>query len=302
MPLMRTTIVSALIALAATVTLAACGHQSAPASGAAARVTPRVVSAGRPATAMATPGMPMLGMPMIPDGGLTNSADGFTLALRTPVLPAGRPAVLRFQITADGKPVTRFEPDMTKLMHLYLIRSDLNSFQHVHPVMAPDGTWTVRLAAHAPGSYRIFTTFTAVHATGEPAAVVLSAPVTIPGAPATAPLPPPSSTATVDGYTLTIVGTVMADTQHTLTVTITKDGKPVTSLQPYLDSYAHLSAFRQGNLAFAHLHPEQAATSAHGGPELTFRTMFSQPGTYRMFLQFQTSGTLHTAAFTFPVS
>jgi hypothetical protein len=299
---MRATIVSAFMAAAATLTLTACGHQSTPARGAAARVAPRVVSADTPVTAMATPGLPMPDMAMIPDDGLARSAGGFTLALRTPVLPAAQPAVLRFQITGDGKPVTRFEPDMTKLMHLYLIRSDLNSFQHVHPVMAPDGTWSVRLAAHTPGSYRIFTTFTAVNAMGKPAAVVLSAPVTIPGTPAIAPLPPPSQTATVDGYTLAIAGTARVRTQRTLTITITKDGKSVTSLQPYLDSYAHLTAFRQGNLAFAHLHPEQTATSALAGPELTFHTMFSQPGTYRMFLQFQTSGTLHTAAFTFPVS
>lgn len=276
--------VSALAAVAAIVTLTACGHQASAASGAAG------------GSAMAT-AMAVSGMPMTADGGLASSADGFTLALRTPVLPADRPSTLRFEITAGGRPVTRFEPDMTKLMHLYLIRSDLNSFQHVHPVMAPDGTWTVRLAAQAPGSYRVFTAFTAANATGKFHAEVLSAPVTIPGTQASAPLPPPSATATTDGYTLAIVGTA-----HTLTITITKDGKPVTGLQPYLGSYAHLTAFRQGNLAFAHLHPEQAATSAQTGPKLTFHTMLGQPGTYRMFLQFQTGGTLHTAAFTFPVS
>jgi hypothetical protein len=287
---MRPAVASALTAAAAAVTLTACANPAAPASRAAVDATPRAAAAGGPMTAMAMPG-----------GALASSADGFTLALRTPVLPAGRPATLRFQITAAGKPVTRFEPDMTKLMHLYLIRSDLTGFQHVHPVMAPGGTWTVQLAAHTPGSYRIFTAFTAANPAGKPVPVVLSAPVTIPGTTTTATLPLPTATATTDGYTLTRTGTAVAGMEHTLTITITRNGRPVTSLQPYLDSYAHLTAFRQGNLAFAHLHPGQAATSDHGGPALTFRTMFTQPGNYRLFLQFQTDGTLHTAAFTLPV-
>jgi hypothetical protein len=279
---MRTS-AAVLTTAAAVMTLAACGHPAVPASA-------------------SMPAMAVPGTAGTANGSLASSSGGYTLVLRTPALPAGRPSILRFEITAAGKPVTKFEPDMTKLMHLYLIRSDLTGFQHVHPVMAADGTWSVRLAAHSSGSYRMFTTFTAVNRAGKPAPIVLSAPLTIPGTATTATLPPPTPTATIDGYTLTLTGTAMAGTEHTLTITITKDGRPVTSLQPYLDSYAHLTAFRQGNLAFAHLHPEQAATSGHGGPALTFHTMFTQPGNYRLFLQFQTDGTLHTAAFTLPVS
>ncbi|WEB44491.1 hypothetical protein MOV08_37870 [Streptomyces yunnanensis] len=42
---------------------------------------------------------------------------------------------------------------------------------------------------------------------------------------------------------------------HPMTVNISKDGKPVTDLQPYLDTYAHLTAFQEGDQAFAHLSP-----------------------------------------------
>lgn len=297
---MRTTVSSALIVVAAAAMLTGCAKQATSAGSPAATSTgggvptPGAAATGGSMTAMAMPGMA--------DGALASSDDGFTLHLRTAALPAGRPSILRFEIIAAGKPVTRFEPDMTKLMHLYLIRSDLNSFQHLHPVMAPDGTWSVELAAHTPGSYRVFTAFTAADMTGRPSPMVLSAPVTIPGTATTAVLPPPSATAITDGYTLTLAGTAMAGMEHTLTITISQNGKPVTSLQPYLDSYAHLTAFREGNLAFAHLHPQGTVAGDHGGPTLTFRTMFVQPGSYRLFLQFQTNGTLHTAAFTLPVA
>jgi len=38
----------------------------------------------------------------------------------------------------------------------------------------------------------------------------------------------------------------MAGMQHTLSATITKNRAAVTDLQPYLDTYAHLTAFPRG--------------------------------------------------------
>jgi hypothetical protein len=62
--------------------------------------------------------------------GLTAEASGFRFAPVESSLPTGQPASLQFRILGgDDKPVTAFEPDQTKLMHLYLIRSDLTGFQ-----------------------------------------------------------------------------------------------------------------------------------------------------------------------------
>jgi hypothetical protein len=84
-----------------------------------------------------------------------------------------------------------------------------------------------------------------------------------------------------------------------LTLHLTQNGQPVTNLQPYLETYAHLSAFHAGNLAFAHLHPQGGvAMTNNGGPDLTFQADFFESGTWRVYVQFQTGGTLHTAAFT----
>ena len=41
---------------------------------------------------------------------------------------------------------------------------------------------------------------------------------------------------------------------------------PVTDLQPCLDTYAQLTAFHGGDLAFAHLHPHGAMNGDHGSP------------------------------------
>lgn len=234
--------------------------------------------------------------------GLSSDRDGYRLASPDARLTSGAPAAYRFTVTGpDGKPLTAYAVDQTRRMHFYAIRSDLTGFQHVHPMMTQDGTWTARLAPLAPGAWRVFASFTPDAGPGKGTGFVLSRTVTVPGtAPAASPvpLPAPASTATVDGYTVTVKGELMAGMAHPLAVTITRNGRPVTDLQPYLGTYAHLTAFHSGDLAFAHLHPTTAVNGDHGGPELAFHAELPAAGDWRLFLQFRTSGTLHTAALT----
>jgi hypothetical protein len=250
--------------------------------------------------------MPMAGMPGMGDmtggNGLAATASGFTFAPTAASFPAGQPTPFEFRITNQGAPVTTFETDQTKLMHFYLVRSDLTGFQHIHPTMASDGTWTAPLAALEPGAYRAYTSFITKDGTGSPVPLVLGELVNVPGTPTPQPLPPPATTTTVDGYTLSIAsGQLMTGVTHDLTVEVAKDGQPLTDLQPYLDTYAHLTAFHEGDLAFAHLHPKGAVNGNRGGPVLTFEASLPESGNWRLFLQFQTAGVVHTAAITITV-
>jgi hypothetical protein len=238
--------------------------------------------------------------------GLSQTGSGLTFKAEMTGAPAGKSLSYPFQIQAsDGAPVTRYSDDQTKLMHFYVIRSDLTGFQHVHPTMSHDGTWTAPVAALRPGRYRTYASFIAHTQSGEQVPLTLGNPLSVPGAGAdvNAALPPASPTSQVDGYTVSVGDPqLVAGMSHTLTVTITKDGKPVTDLQPYLATYAHLTAFRQGNLAFAHLHPQGSVNaSGGGGPTLKFEAMLPQAGNWRLFLQFRTGNALHTAAITLAV-
>ncbi len=249
----------------------------------------------------AMPGMDHGNEPMYTGDGLAASAQGYTLATSADSVAADG---FRFQITGpDGKPVTAFEPEQSKLMHFYLVRSDLTGFQHVHPTMGADGTWTAPIKAAGPGTYRAYTQFIAKGADGKPVALVLSKQVSSPGTAADQPLPAAAAAAEADGYTVTVdASKLMAGMAMPLKVSIAKDGKPVTDLEPYLETYAHLTAFHAGDLAMAHLHPEGGtATTPNGGPDLEFEATLPKAGQWRMFLQFQTGGTLHTAAVTLNV-
>lgn len=239
---------------------------------------------------------PMSGMPMAHGNGLSASADGYDLTLRSR-LSAGKAMPVRFQITRNSTPVTDFLTEQTKKLHFYLIRSDLSGFQHLHPTMDAGGTWSVQVPALEPGRYRIYTQVLPATET-EP--IVLSVPVTVPGKATTQPLPAPAASTSVDGYTVTLDG---AATNHgRLRLSVTKGGKPVTDLQPYLETYAHVTAFHEGDLAFTHLHPSNAVTGTGGGPDLDLMVEVPETGTYRLFIQFMTDGTLHTAAVTTTVS
>ena len=218
--------------------------------------------------------------------------------------PTGaKDAAYTFRIAGpDGKPVTSFAVDQTKRMHFYVIRSDLTGFRHLHPTMATDGAWTADLASLKPGTWRMYASFTPDSGQDAGKSFVLSRTVTVAGSAQNTPLPPATTTTEVDGYTVAIKGEPMAGMTHRMTVTLSKDGKPVTSLQPYLDTYAHLTAIHEGDQAFAHLHPQAEINGNTGGPKLAFQAMFTRSGNWRLFLQFQTGGQLHTAALTLHVA
>nr|WP_181411849.1 hypothetical protein [Streptomyces sp. F8] len=234
--------------------------------------------------------------------GLSDNKDGYRLTSPDTTLAAGKQTSYRFTVTGpDGKPVTGFAPEQTKQMHFYAIRSDLTGFQHIHPTMAADGTWSADLASLTPGSWRMFASFTPDSGAGKGKDFVLSRTVTVPGTETKTPLPAAAQSTEADGYTLTVKGTPKAGMAGPLTVTVTKDGKPVTDLESYLETYAHLTAFHEGDSEFAHLHPETEVKGGNGGPELSFHAELPTAGNWRLFLQFMTGGKLHTAALTLNV-
>ncbi|MFI1963756.1 hypothetical protein ACH429_06415 [Streptomyces pathocidini] len=296
----RRALAAAGTAAALALTLAACGSSddsSMPGMDHGAKSSSSASASASPSTG------DMPGMDHMADGnGLSDTKDGYRLTSQDATLPASKQAAYRFAVTGpDGKPVTDFAVDQTKRMHFYAIRSDLTGFQHIHPAMAADGTWTADLAALAPGSWRMFASFTPDSGAGKGDDFVLSRIVTVPGTATKTPLPAAASSADVDGYAVTVKGEPMAGMAQPLTVTVTKDGKPVTDLQPYLDTYAHLTAFHEGDTAFAHLHPTTKVDGDHGGPNLAFHAELPTSGNWRLFLQFQTGGKLHTAALTLNV-
>ncbi|MFF9344956.1 hypothetical protein ACF1CG_35025 [Streptomyces sp. NPDC014773] len=226
-------------------------------------------------------------------GGLQVSDGGYTLALETPAPPVGR-STLKFSIQdAAGKKVTAFTTEHGKELHFIVASRDLTVFRHLHPEKAPDGTWTVEADLPAAGGYKAFADF-------KPAAkgakgLTLGVDLAVPGASAPRPLPAAATTAAAgDGYQVRLGGTLDPGKAGELRLTVSKDGEPVTDLEPYLGAYGHLVALRQGDLAYLHVHPNEGGP----GPDVSFTATAPSTGTYRLFLDFQHGGEVRTAAFT----
>ena len=221
-----------------------------------------------PAAATAEDAMSMSGDPI---RGLAVSENGLTLD------PARRSAQLdtRFRLAfrilgKDGHPVRDFDLEHTKRMHLIVVRRDL-------------------LTLPQAGTYRVFADFSV---NGEP--TTLADDLQVDGDVRSRELPAPAKSAEADGFRVRLTdGTFRAGQESELTFDVTDNGKPV-SLQDYLGAKGHLVALRKGDLAFLHVHPDASS--------LRFEASFPNAGSYRLFLQFQVAGRVHTAAFTLEVS
>ncbi len=229
-------------------------------------------------------------------GGLASSRGGYTLTPTSTTLATGTTSPFAFRIIGpDGAAVTAFDVEHEKRMHFILVRRDTAGYQHLHPQLGADGTWTVPLSVPEAGSYRAFADFTPAGGTGTTLGVDLVAPGDF------RPVPHPESrVAAVDGYQVALTGDLVPGRSSKVTATVTRNGAEVADLQPYLGAYGHLVALRQGDLAYLHVHPDGAPgdgkTSA--GPAVTFFAEVPSAGGYRLFLDFRHGGAVHTAEFT----
>ena len=226
-------------------------------------------------------------------GGLVSSAGGYALKIAWIPSEGDLEGRLDFWILGrDGRAVGGFNEQHEQRMHLIVVRHDLSHYQHLHPSMSADGTWSIPLSLPEPGVYRVFADF-AIE--GEP--LTLGADLDTPGNYEPRQLPDPAGVARVDGYEVVLdAGTVASGAQTGLVFRVTRKGQEVGDLDPYLGALGHLVALREGDLAYLHVHPMHGA-----GSQIAFHTSFPSAGRYRLFLQFAREGRVHTAAFTLEV-
>ena len=236
--------------------------------------------------------------------GVTLEQNGLRLDLDQPELPQAKRRQLTFRVLgADGSAVTEFEVNHEREMHLIVVRRDLTGFQHLHPKMADDGTWSTPIALSDAGSYRVFADF---HYGGE--SLTLGSDLAVDGDADYEELPAQrTATETAAGYEVSVEGeTASPGDAGELSFNVSRDGEPV-EVEPYLGADGHLVSIRQGDLAFLHVHPivgaghegdDDEASAESGAAGIRFMTEFPSEGRYRLFLQFKHQGKVHTAEFT----
>ncbi len=260
----------------------------------------------RPSAGMAAMGTDPGGTPMNMNAEGTPAAQ-VRFATGGPAQP-GVPVAVTLHVTdATGHPVN---PVLAheRPMHLIVVSRDLRQFAHIHPQNTGTvGEYSVPYAFPTAGDYILYDELElAGHGDEVHRFDLRVGGSSSPAAALVADLGLQHS----GDYTAALVpnGPVRAGQVSNFVVRVSRQGQPVTDLQPYLGAAAHVVALNSQAADFSHIHGvagEQApagamatmsAPPAQFGPAFAFSRQFAQPGLYKVWAQFTTGGGVITVA------
>jgi hypothetical protein len=241
--------------------------------------------------------------------------DDFNLRFEcTPKAPKPNEKVkLRFYVfnPKTQEQVKYFHMTHEKLFHLFIVSQDMSEFQHIHPTLEKDGSFTIDTVLPIAGSYKIYSDFYPL----DGAPQVLQQNIATAGhandllgrLPRLK--PDASLTRIADGMKIELTlepQDIIAGQPVTLKYHLTdaQSGQPVRDLVPYLGAWGHTLILSEDQSDYVHSHPEEVVpdtpdkSKLRGGPDATFSAFFPKPGNYRIWSQFQRGETLTTVSFT----
>jgi hypothetical protein len=235
----------------------------------------------------------------------------------------------RFRHPGTGAVVKDFEVVHTKLFHLFVISQDMEFFEHLHPEMRDDGTWTLETSVPKAGYYQVLCDFMPKGGSGQ----FLKAPLVTAGyagdlASDSARLAADTVFRKSEGdvtATLSLNRPRLASCEYshlTFNLTDTATARPITDLQTYLGQFSHMLLMSEDMQCYVHAHPmnlivaeEDGAgipeyiippdadlDAIRGGPTVTFDALLPKAGLFRAWVQFQRHDQVRTLAFTFNVT
>jgi hypothetical protein len=218
---------------------------------------------------------------------------------------------LTLRVTDRGALLREFEPVHERLLHLFVVSSDLSHFDHVHPELGADGVFRIELAVPRSGLYRLVADFYPKGGVPQTVQRTVVTPgyagVLFPDPPVLVPDAREKMTA---GLQVVLdAAPFVAGREVTLTFRCLD---AVTSgpadLEPFLGAPGHLLVMSADLVDAIHSHPE--GTGDLGlvpGPQslvptlVSFSLRFPRPGQYRIWLQVKRRGQVITAPFTVEV-
>ncbi|KRE99903.1 hypothetical protein ASG89_27305 [Paenibacillus sp. Soil766] len=211
-------------------------------------------------------------------------------------LKAKEKSELTILITDDtGKPVTDYQVNHEKLLHLIIVNHNLSSFQHIHPAYQGNGKFTVSASFDAGGDYKLIADFIPTGGSS----TTLSQWVKVAGKEAehTVLKADAKLRQEVSGKAVELsLSSTKPKEDVTLTFTIrdAQTNKEITNLQPYLGAVGHVVILSADAEQYIHVHPlAEKAT----GPVAKFATSFPEAGIYKLWGQFQHNGEVFTVPF-----
>lgn len=222
--------------------------------------------------------------------GTTPTSQGFTIVPAAAAFDAGYSGEFAFSVVAEDTEiaVTGFEVHHEKQMHLIMVNHELTEYLHLHPEMDADGMWRTPVTFPADGFWRVVADFVS-----DGKAVLLGTDVVVGAQPMKmSNFSEEARTAQSGPYTATLSGDTAHEGSRPLKVTFTRDGAPVTTVNPYLGANAHLVAFSPA-LEYAHMHPNDGFVDG----TMTFTAPALGHSFYKLFLQADFDGEIRLFEF-----
>ena len=187
----------------------------------------------------------------------------------------------------------------TKKIHLILVSEDLSWFNHIHPELNVDGSYTVKEKFPAAGKYTLFADYKP--SSGNHTVDILS--INVAGTtPAAKIYGADKLTADAgDGFSVKLTpegGKFLTNIPMHVNGVMMLNGKEVdvNTLEDYLGAKAHMVVVSLAEKKYLHVHPGVEAG------KFDLHTTFDKPGVYRGWIQFQSKGKVYTSDFVINVA
>jgi uncharacterized membrane protein len=229
---------------------------------------------------------------------------------KSPQIIAGKPVLLSFVPLQNGNLLRNLMVVHEHLLHLIIISADFTYFDHVHPILQSDGSLQLPYTFPHPGGYLLYADITPSGQRPQVFRLPIMArsPDVVPELLMDSPdlTPSPSfAKALDDDPTMTAElffqpRSPVAGIETHFLIRLSKDGRPVNDLEPYIGAMAHGVFISQDSTIYLHCHPEQLITptpDARAGPDIPFATIFPKPGLYKLWVQFKRDDKMHVVSF-----
>lgn len=228
----------------------------------------------------------------------TALAPAYTLSAQTPaplVENVSTPVnlFLSNRLTGEGVSENQLQVIHTEKVHALIIDPTLTDYQHKHPYAGKKpGEYIFDFVPHTKNAYRIWLDITPKN--GQQMYIMTD----LSGANTKNPavIKKLSLESTVDDYHFKLKFNkplkVGQDVMGSVIIT-DKNNKPVTTLEPIMEAFAHIVAFNEDYQTILHVHPMGVTPkdpSLRGGPQIDFHLTPSATGFVKIFVQVQING------------